>query len=237
MCGLRIFCMKGFRKKYCQGVSGFYENCESYTNPHSSKFKFILKKLFSWFPSDLMNLITLEQQPILDLACGTGQITEILMTDYHLEHILGLDPYLYQQYLFNTNKHVYPNSFDDLIMKRITLPSLSLIICSYGLHLCDQIDELLEILKDSTRYLCVISPHGLPYISESSGWRNLFTFKYSNIKTSLYTTLPLLPDSPQAESSESIQSANLSVDSIDSDLLMIFNQTSEEISTSSPGEG
>lgn len=231
MCVIYSFLMKGFRQKYHrEGVSGFYESCESYTNPHSSKFKFILKKLFSWFPSDLMNLILKEQQPILDLACGTGQITEILMTEYHIEHILGLDPYLHQQYHSNTNKQVYPNSFDDLIMKRITLPSLSLIICSYGLHLCDQIDELLEILKDSTRYLCVISPHGLPYISESSGWRNLFTFKYSNIKTSLYTTLPL-PASPQSESLEL-----LSIDSIDSDLLMIFNQTSEDISTSPPGE-
>jgi SAM-dependent methyltransferase len=210
--------MKGFRKKYSEGVDNFYECCENYSNPHSSKFRFILQKLISWFPSDL---VIDEHRPVLDLACGTGQITQLLITHHHIDHIIGLDPYLFEQYSLNTKKVVFPNSFEDIIRGTITLPPTSIIICSYGLHLCDQINELLDILKDSTRYLCVISPHGLPFISDSSGWRNLFSFKYSNIKTSLYTTLPLPITSLQ--SSESSQSSNFSIDSIDSDLLKIFS--------------
>jgi hypothetical protein len=120
-------------------------------------------------------------------------------------------------------KAVLPNSFEDIVQRKITLPPTSIIICSYGLHLCDQIDELLDILKESTSYLCVISPHGLPIISESSGWRNMFTFKYANIKTSLYTTSPLPTTTLESlESSEIFQPTQFSLDSIDSDLLNLF---------------
>jgi SAM-dependent methyltransferase len=214
--------MKGFPKKYSEaaGVERYYESCLRYSNPHSSKFKEIIRRLLDWLPLDLK--IT-PQTPILDLACGSGQVTKALLEN-GIDDIIGMDPYLSDQYLRETNKVVYQNSFDDLISGVLILPKTSLVICSYALHLClHRLDDLLLVLQQSSSYLCIISPHGLPIINEeTSGWRQLFTFKYSNIKTSLYCCRPppLLEESCDVASTSADGSPGTS---IESDLVTLFS--------------
>lgn len=220
--------MRGFRGKYSNGVSEYYENCNNYSNPHSSKFNNIINRLIQWIPSDLHSriipssssysslsstsstscdiLITnhFPSLPILDLACGKGEITKTLL-EYNINNIIGLDPFLSKQYHFETGKEVYNNSFEDIINRKVILPKCSLIICSYGLHLCqgENLNQLLDVLKEVSDYLCVITPHGLPIIEETTGWYKLFTFKYANIKTNLYTTnIPQIESNNKEEKQE-----------------------------------
>jgi hypothetical protein len=211
--------MNGFRLKYSQGVSEYYESCSHYSNPHASKFIEIIRRLFQWLPEDLLTILRSESSslsidslscsslpsrdggaitsslspPILDLACGSGQITQALKAN-HVENVVGLDPFLSEQYQKETGKFVWNNSFEDIIEGRIHLPDFSMIICSYGLHLCSNLERLLQVLQDSTCYLCVITPHGLPIIEESTGWKEMFRFKYANVKTLFFTTRVLLEE-------------------------------------------
>jgi SAM-dependent methyltransferase len=176
---------KGFRAKYSVGVDTYYSSCSHYSNPHSSKFAAIIEKVISWLPFNLKESST--TKPVLDLACGSGQITKLLILN-GIENVLGLDPHLGEQYRSEVGKPVFNNSFEDICHFRVVLPKCSLIICSYALHLCADLLNLLTTLKLSCDYLCVISPHGLPHIPPDSGWTTHFDFKYANIKVHLYTT-------------------------------------------------
>lgn len=178
--------MKGFRKKYLVGVDHYYENNTNYKNLHSSKFNNIVNKIIKYFPLKIKQNVNLLN--FLDFSCGSGEITLSLMF-HNIHNIEGFEPYLHQSYVQNTGKNIIIGTFNDVIERKLYLTKYILIICSYCLHLCDNVNELLIILKESTEYLCVISPHGLPIISaDITGWYELFSFKYSNIKVNFYTT-------------------------------------------------
>ena len=178
--------MKGFRRKYYsvhESPEDFYSHCNKYKNPHSKKFGPIIKKVIQWLPFDLS--IESQKCPVLDLACGTGEITIQLMNQ-NIDHVVGIDPFLATSYSENTSKPVLQNSFEDIYQEKILLEKYSIVFCSYALHLCEDPSALLEVLKRYTQYLCVVTPHGLPIISLESGWVRIFDFKYSNIKVYLY---------------------------------------------------
>jgi hypothetical protein len=178
--------MKGFRRKYYSihdSPEDFYLHCDTYKNPHSKKFGPIIKKVIKWLPFNL--ILESQNYPVLDLACGTGEVTIQLM-DNNIHHIVGIDPFLATSYSERTSKPVLQNSFEDIYQKRIILERYSIVFCSYALHLCEDLHALLEILKCYTQYLCVLTPHGLPIIPIESGWIRNFDFKYSNVKVYLY---------------------------------------------------
>lgn len=183
--------MKGFRKKYKQenGHEKYYEKIKNsqliYSNPHYNKFPYIIEKIINWLPDEInLNKLQNSSNPVIDLAAGTGQITKLLL-EYNINNIIGIEPYLYEEYYKKTQKQVFSNTFNDIINNIISFEKIPIIFCSYGLHLCDNVEELLEKLKNWTKYLCVITPNGLPNIN-SNDWTLHYKFKYSGIKIFMY---------------------------------------------------
>jgi SAM-dependent methyltransferase len=180
---------KGFRKKYSQGVPEYYTKCSRYSNPHSIKFDGLIKKLLLWLPYNLYEKS--KETPVLDLACGSGEVTKVLVAN-GIGNVVGLDPFLAEQFASETGKSVFNNSFEDICRGVVPLAAnYSIVICSYALHLCGDslLPLLLDSLKNITSYLCVITPHGLPLIPEKTGWIKFINFKYGGIKVYVYSTL------------------------------------------------
>ena len=144
------------RQKYEEfGVDNYYKNnANTYGNPHIE----IIHSLVNDIISDLRGL------KLLDLCCGTGEITNIL----HDENIKGLDPYTFEVYMQRTNKYCYPFSFKDIAMGKLT-ENFDVIICSFGLHLCEKslLPVVLWQLSRISDILIVITPNKNPDCSKS----------------------------------------------------------------------
>lgn len=126
-------------------VDGYYKSVTDYSNPH----KCDIKKIISDIP------YMYKQGSLLDLCCGNGLITECLID----RDIIGCDPYLYQQYVYMTNKFCLTYDFKDIVQGKLT-DKFNVIYCSFALHLCDKsmLHNLLYQLKRICNYLIVISP-------------------------------------------------------------------------------
>lgn len=180
--------MKGFKKKYSDsnGHENYYEKLRltrvPYSNPHSNKLTYVIKDVLDYLPQNLFTPGA--DSPIIDLAAGSGQITNIL-TLHGISNIVGIDPYLYQQYSENTSRQVYPNTFDDICNGVLSFENVPIVFCSYALHLCKDINSLLDKLKMWTKYLCIITPNGLPYVNNTN-WKIYEKFKCAGIKVFIY---------------------------------------------------
>jgi hypothetical protein len=178
----------GFRGIYqCDGVHEYYSSClqeqKIYSNPHRAKFVPIFEKIFKY-----MKISTL---PILDLGCGTGESTLIIKNLQIPNELMGSDPYLFKAYSENTQCLSFSYSFDDIVEGTdVELRSrlFSMIICSYALHLCENVADLCLKLSYRAEYLCILTPHGLPIITEEMGWKAYWNFKYKNVKINIYIT-------------------------------------------------
>jgi len=146
------------RENYAKfGVDNYYKNnAESYSNPHIK----IIQSLVNEIRRDLSG------QKILDLCCGTGEITNILGN----ENIKGLDPYTFEVYKERTNKYCYPFSFKDIAAGNLT-ENFDAVICSFGLHLCEKslLPVVLWQLSTIAETLIIITPNKNPDCSKS-GW-------------------------------------------------------------------
>lgn len=142
------------RKRYEEeGVDNFYANCEDYENPHFAIIKGLLSE---------ENLS--EDLKILDLCCGSGQVTRCLPRC----DVVGCDPYLKDQYVKATGNDCYAFSFDDIIAGKLTGKAFDMIICSFALHLCEmeKLPILLYQLSRITRELIIITPHKRPEVKD-----------------------------------------------------------------------
>ncbi|CAH6420175.1 Hypothetical protein KVN_LOCUS34 [uncultured virus] len=174
--------MVGFRENYKNGIESFYKNnCNNYINPHFDD----IKKTLNYISN-----IKLNSDPILDLCAGSGEIT-LGINDLFANEIIGSDPFTFDLYKKNTNKVVFDWSFDDIMNGCMENYSFSIIFCSYALHLCSKSKIKLVCLELSRRskYLCIISPHKKPHISENMGWKLKNTNKYKKIHMRFYDSL------------------------------------------------
>ena len=76
---------------------------------------------------------------ILDLCCGSGEIT-LSLPNYN---VIGLDPYTNKSYYNRTRKNSLNLTFQDIANGKLE-NNFDCIICSYALHLCDK--SLLPLL-------------------------------------------------------------------------------------------
>ncbi len=80
------------------GVEDYYkEKALTYSNPHEIK----IEKLMNIFFNKYMKLN--EDSKILDLCCGSGEITRVL-ENLGCKNIKGLDPFTSELYKSKTNK-------------------------------------------------------------------------------------------------------------------------------------
>ena len=84
------------------GIENFYA-LGIYENPH----RLIVQRLAAQRCS--------HYESVLDLACGNGEVTEALPA--HVR-VIGVDPYLHEEYRRRTNRKTFSYSFDDIAFKQ-----------------------------------------------------------------------------------------------------------------------
>ena len=160
------------RKNYeIYGVEDYYKNVGGeYINPHLEFIQNVMTEINNNYKIPLDN--------VLDLAAGKGEITTILKNKGH-KNIIGCDPYLYQEYMNNTDNECLNYSFEDIHKGALDKYKFDTIICSYALHLANSsiIPELLWKLSLISKNLIVISPNNNPFITEDYGWKLYNSFK------------------------------------------------------------
>ena len=146
--------MKHIRDMYSKyGVSRYYQqHAGSYSNPHAKVIKQGLSRV--------LNSWDLPRTHILDLASGTGLVTDII-TKLGCTKITMVDPYLGKSPTIRL-------SFDDLAMGRLH-SQFNLTICCFALHLLEvsKLPVFLYSLSIISPKLLVISPHKKPEIRHS----------------------------------------------------------------------
>lgn len=151
------------RAKYEKfGVDGYYKNnADSYSNPHIDIIRDIITEKLT---TDLKEL------KILDLCCGAGEITNIFILNNKNADIKGADPYTFEIYTKKTNKYCYPFSFKDIAAGKLT-ESFDVIICSFGLHLCERslLPAVLWQLGGISKTLIILTPNKKPDCAKN-GW-------------------------------------------------------------------
>lgn len=149
--------MTAIRKEYeDKGVTEFYKNSgESYINPHEPLIAKGLKKVwFDW---------RLPKTNILDLACGSGEISRALHT-LNCKQIIGCDPYTFKSYQLKTGYPVQQHSFEDISAGKMGVQRFKIIVCSYAMHLIEEskLPLLLYNLSQMSPLLLIVSPHKKP---------------------------------------------------------------------------
>lgn len=156
--------MNSIRNKYDEyGVKNFYSfHGKDYINPHEKQIRESIKYIY--------NNWDLNFSKVLDLACGNGEVTKILM-DLKVNNIKGLDAYLSKEYIKKTGKFCYDMSFDEIIKGNLK-DKFSLIICSYALHLLEisKLPIFMYRMSEITNNFIIISPHKRPIIRNDWGW-------------------------------------------------------------------
>lgn len=144
------------------GVEDFYKKKgNEYINPHLGDIEKSVRRIDHNSFVDMSN--------VLDLACGTGEVTNIL-NDLDYYNIEGVDLYLCNEYEKNTEYKCTELSFQDIQQGKLKDKKYSTIFCSYALHLADKsiLHDLLWELSLISDYLVIISPTKKPEISEDS---------------------------------------------------------------------
>lgn len=149
------YSIREYYEKY--GIDNYYKNnAKTYNNPHIKIIESLVAEISRY----------LRGMKLLDLCCGTGEITNILSN----ENIKGADPYTFEIYKERTDKYCYPFSFKDIAMGKLT-ETFDAVICSYGLHLCEKslFPVVLWQLSRISETLIVITPNKKPDC-RTSGW-------------------------------------------------------------------
>lgn len=128
------------------GVAEYYKtHSTQYTNPHEEKIKNIYLKYIRKY--------IIDSKKILDIACGSGLISEIISEyDNHLI-VKGCDPYFDNKYCH------YNYSFEDIVKGELS-ESFDIGICCYAYHLMKyelQYDFLTNIAYLLNKFI-IISP-------------------------------------------------------------------------------
>ena len=170
--------MKAVRNEYSEiGVENYYlKHSKDYSNPHEE----IIKKLLKI--AEQNNFIG---KRVLDLACGSGEVTSALLNFDH--EIIGLDPYTADLYNEKTSNKVLRLSFKDIILGKLN-QKFDTIVCSFALHLCDisMLPNLLWRLSEISNILIVITPHKRPDCDMISSWLLVDEILMNRVRMRIY---------------------------------------------------
>ncbi len=152
--------MNSIRESYATlGVKTFYKDFgHSYSNPHEIAIHNCLDAALATWKLDLTN--------VLDLACGSGEVTSHLKAT----NIVGIDPYTHEAYYKRTGKNAFKYTFEEIAAGSISDHRYSLIICSFALHLVDlsRLPTLCLALAQISPNMLILTPNKKPIINH--GW-------------------------------------------------------------------
>ncbi len=135
------------------GVGDFYaQQGDEYSNPHEEQIGDALAKCVARWDLDLAR--------VLDLACGSGEIT-LRLRELGAEAIDGVDPFTGEAYRRRTGQDALLHSFEQIAAGELSDRRYSLIVCSYALHLVEpsRLPGLLYQLGILSPALLILSPH------------------------------------------------------------------------------
>ncbi|MEQ1508688.1 MAG: class I SAM-dependent methyltransferase [Myxococcota bacterium] len=152
------------RARYVEhGADGYYAaHGGSYRNPHEDGVRRVVAA----------HAPHLGPGRILDLACGSGEVTLALRElGVAPDAIDGADPYTGAAYRARTGRDALPWTFADL-PDQLGDRVYAACVCSMALHLCptSRLPSVLFAVARAARVLVVISPHKRPEIRPSWGW-------------------------------------------------------------------
>lgn len=155
--------MTSIRENYqTLGVQSYYSKLGStYRNPHEAAVKAALNaSIVKWHPSLFS---------VLDLACGSGEITANLP---RAANVIGIDPYTSDAYYFRTGNTALKYTFDEIANGRIIAHNYTLTVCSYAMHLVEpsKLHNLLVALAQITDNMLILSPNKKPIITPGHGF-------------------------------------------------------------------
>jgi hypothetical protein len=160
------------------GARDFYtHHGATYRNPHEKAIHAALRRAVAEWPLDLDH--------VLDLACGSGEVTLALPEARILD---GIDPYTGDAYRARTDKHAEPWTFDEIAGGALHDRRYSLIVCSFALHLVDpsRLPMLAYQLGRIADALVILTPHKRPRMDPAWGWIEVDAMLVDRVHTRLY---------------------------------------------------
>lgn len=161
----------GFGKIYKNvGVERYYQqNGANYVNPHKYDIERLIKKKLH--PK---NKFIGQEHRILDLACGSGEIT-LVLKQLGYNNITGIDPYTHLKYEEMTGLKCRQLNFVDIVNGELDEERYHIVIISYALHLVKEsmLHSFCQKLAQMSKQLIIISPHKFPVMKEHFGWKEI----------------------------------------------------------------
>ena len=149
----------------------------TYRNPHEKALHAALRRAVAEWPLDLGH--------VLDLACGSGEVTLALPEARAID---GIDPHTAAAYRERTGKPAEPWTFDQIAGGALLDRRYTLIVCSFALHLIDpaRLPVLAYQLGRIADTLLVLSPHKRPRMTLAWGWVEVDAMLVERVHTRLY---------------------------------------------------
>ncbi len=177
------FAIRHAYEKY--GVNGYYSQYGSdYRNPHEDRLKTIVHQLV-----EKWNLKPTER--ILDLACGSGEIT-LILRQLGFQSINGIDPYTSEAYEKRVGNPIHGRwTFEQIADGCLESEGeiYDIIICSFAAHLIQPsyLPLVMIQLRFIAKKLIILTPHKRPQLSPEWGWILKDEFVHERIRARLYT--------------------------------------------------
>ncbi len=173
---------KSLRNAYLEyDIETYYQKFgDDYRNPHEAIVTQILE-----LANQQWNL---DWQRVLDLACGSGEVT-LALENMGILNVEAIDPFTYKNYQKRTGKIARQFSFEEIATGALTGEKYSLIICSFALHLVPEsrLPILLYHLGLVSNHLLIITPHKRPEIKPAWGWLSVDEIYWQKVRARLYT--------------------------------------------------
>jgi hypothetical protein len=147
------------------GSDEFYlRSGATYRNPHESTVAALVEEVVGSWPIDVTD--------VLDLACGSGEVTLALLRCAGVRSIHGIDPYTGSAYTERTGSTAETLTFAAIASGALEGRAWSTVFCSFALHLCEssRLPVLCSRLAAIGGNLVVITPHKRPAIDAAWGW-------------------------------------------------------------------
>jgi SAM-dependent methyltransferase len=174
---------EAIRQKYEElGVEKYYAQFGAeYRNPHEPFIGEVLSEAVRRWSLDLTR--------VLDLACGSGEVT-LVLRELGARQIDGVDPFTGEAYLARTGQKAEAVSFEQIAAGVLVGRRYSLIVCSFAMHLIEEswLPPLLFQLGEISSCLLILTPHKRPELKAEWGWTLEGEFMAERVRARLYKT-------------------------------------------------
>jgi hypothetical protein len=148
------------------GPAGYYAtHAADYANPHEP---IVLRLVESWIDRHKPP----PESRILDLACGSGEITAIFRVR-GFKNVTGVDPFTGPAFFARTGLEAMPHDFVDVSKGALDTLGFDAIFCSFALHLAEPglLPQVCQRLAAISPVMVILTPHKRPEIKPAWGWR------------------------------------------------------------------